>query len=323
MSLLWGAGFSRYQDLSAYMLSIPGKIQICEYYDGLEKSSRPSVQEFSCHHKIKRSTFHDALMKYRKLNDTKVNEFHRTRGRPALLDSPAKGRLTAALMAKKKAQNSQKNTGFCELIREHIEKAHDINGVAGASFKVHRNTVANIKKSIKADVVACQHKTAARVFAESDMRNNYTMAVMLFAFTRGLVPYMIFNWDATQYSIIEDSDNRAVVVKIEGDAQPVTAQSAGTIAISIKHFHFHNAAGEVAPPVFLISDDSLGPDDFPQPIKVGDLGATSDISAFGWLCFTKTRNGNNAFYNWYATEVVVPFITQVREKHADVCKVHL
>jgi hypothetical protein len=84
----------------------------------------------------------------------------------------------------------------------------------------------------------------------------------------------------------------------------------------------HNAAGEVAAPVFLVSDDSLGPEEFPEPIKCGDLGGTSDINSYGWLCFTKTRNGNKSFYKWFAKEVVVEFVKQVRTKHSDVCKVN-
>ena len=98
------------------------------------------------------------------------------------------------------------------------------------------------------------------------MRNNLTMAVTLYAFCLQLIPYMIFNWDATQYSIIKESDKEVVIVKIERDKEPATAESSGTVAISINHFHLHNGAGEVAAPVFLVSDDSLCPEEFPETV---------------------------------------------------------
>lgn len=136
-------------------------------------------------------------------------------------------------------------------------------------------------------MVQFQHKTAARIFAESDMQNNFTMTFMLYTYAMGLCANMFFNWDATQYSVTQETDNSVVVIKLEGDKAPTTAASSGTIAVSIKHFHFQNVTGEVAPPVFQVADDSLSPDEFPEPIKVGDLGITSDISSYGWICFKK------------------------------------
>ena len=42
------------------------------------------------------------------------------------------------------------------------------------------------------------------------------------------------------------------------------------------------------------------------------LGNSTEVGSKGYLCFTKTRNGNDAFYRWFANEIVVPFILLVR-----------
>ena len=44
-----------------------------------------------------------------------------------------------------------------------------------------------------------------------------------------------------------------------------------------------------------MSEVSLDPEEFPYPIKCGDLGGTSDINSYGWLSFTKTRKW---FHKW-------------------------
>jgi len=304
------------------MQSIPGQMQLCEHFEKLEGDDKVTLREYCLNHKLKKTSFWRLLEKNKELKKSGINNFRDTLGRPPILDSLAKSALVQSLINKKRAQKSQKaGVSFGAEIRAQCEKSHDLSGNAGTAYKVSSRTVNRIKQEINASSVVSQTKSEARIFAESDPRNNFTMAAMLYAFTCMLVPYMIFNWDATQYSITEDTDKKVIIIKQEGDNQPATSQSAGTVAVSIKHFHFHNAAAEVAPPVFLIADDSLGPEDFPEPIRCGDLGASSDISSYGWICFTKTRNGNKAFYDWFVRGVVCPFICQVREKHADLCKV--
>ena len=169
---------------------------------------------------------------------------------------------------------------FRDYITEEIGASASRRGVAEAKFQVSRNTIGRIMSELNASAVEAQKKTHARIFAESDPRNNYTMGIMLYTFCMALVSNMFFNWDATQYTVSLDNTGKVIIVKIEGDTEPV---SAGTVPISIKHFHLHNAAGEVCAPVFLVADDSLDSEDFPDPIKCGALGGTSDIASYGYI----------------------------------------
>jgi hypothetical protein len=69
---------------------------------------------------------------------------------------------------------------------------------------------------------------------------------------------MVFNWDATQFCI--NPEGHATIVKCAGQTdKPPTALSAGGLGFAVKYYHFHNANGDMAPAVFIIADDSMGP----------------------------------------------------------------
>lgn len=98
------------------------------------------------------------------------------------------------------------------------------------------------------------------------------------------------------------------------------SESNGGLDFAIKLYHFHNAAGDCAPTVFVIADNTMGPEEFlyfKVPKMTSDLGP----GAYGWLCFTKTRACNSTFYRWFAHEVVVPFVIKTREQDGCECKV--
>ena len=91
----------------------------------------------------------------------------------------------------------------------------------------------------------------------------------------------------------------------------LTGQSSGELGLFIKFYHFHNTAGNPGPPVYYIANDDMESDQF-VAAKVNFMGNTSDINGFGYLCMGKTRAGNVAFYRWFATMVVVPFVNTCR-----------
>jgi len=151
---------------------------------------------------------------------------------------------------------------------------------------------------------------------EADVRNVYTMACMMWAFCSVMWACMVFNWDATQYFCSEDDNSKAVYIKSKDDSDelPLTRESAGTLGLSIKYYHLHNAKGMACEPVYIIADDDMAADDFFH-IPIIGLGNSTDVGSKGHLCFCKTRSCNEAFYRWFAKEVVIPFIASVREYH--------
>ena len=182
-------------------------------------------------------------------------------------------------------------------------------GLAGADVRLSKKTIKRIKRDNSFVEVQCQFKTHARSFAESDVRNLYSFAIMNAAFLSSIVAAMCFNWDATQYCI--NPEGHATIVKCKGDNDmPATALSEGGLGFAIKYHHFHNANGAV----FIIADDTMGPEEFFFEEVVG-LSHTQTVGATGYLVFTKTRNCNAAFYRWYANLVVAPFVDLCRESH--------
>ena len=123
---------------------------------------------------------------------------------------------------------------------------------------------------------------------------------------------MLFNWDATQYALSPDKDEICVYQKGK-DFGPLTSESGGGTFLSIKHYHFHNANGTVAPPVFVVADDSMDPEALIWD-KVPELSTSTDVNGKAYLCRCRTRNGNSAFYRWYGTFIVAPFVIDVRDR---------
>ena len=70
-------------------------------------------------------------------------------------------------------------------------------------------------------------------------------------------------------------------------------------------------ADQVAPPVYVIGDDTLGPEDC-LTFKVIGLINTNTVGAYGYLVLCQSRAGNVSFYVLYVTTVVLPFIMEIR-----------
>lgn len=66
--------------------------------------------------------------------------------------------------------------------------------------------------------VSCQLKSEARIKAKADTRNALSMKSMALAFSEDKIdnPEMLFNWDATQFTIAYDQkEKKSTVVKAE------------------------------------------------------------------------------------------------------------
>jgi hypothetical protein len=126
---------------------------------------------------------------------------------------------------------------------------------------------------------------------------------------------MIFNWDATQFCVSSDPNSSGVFIKAElPDDQPLTSVSSGNLDFTIKLYHCHHAGGSCAEPVYVIADDSMEAEDFVARRIMG-LSSNNQQGSYGWLCFTKTRACNNAFYEWFGETIVCSFIEFTRECH--------
>lgn len=71
------------------------------------------------------------------------------------------------------------------------------------------------------------------------------------------------------------------------------------------------ASGHLGIDVFLLSDSSMGADEF-QVYSVDGLTHSTNGNTPGWLCFCQTRCGNPNFFHWYITTVVASFVHSSR-----------
>jgi hypothetical protein len=171
-------------------------------------------------------------------------------------------------------------------------------------------------KACNSKAVLPQITTVARDREEKDPRNFFTWAILLLAYCVFLPAALVFNWDATTFSCGNDEHNRQkVYMKVVRDVDDKKAPPAivgGGLGMYIKKYFFHNSAGQVAPPVYVVADDSMEPNTY-RAFKISGLSSTNAVGGYGYLVFCQSRAGNDAFYYWYVTTVVLPFIVQVRE----------
>lgn len=198
--------------------------------------------------------------------------------------------------------------GIRDLIVEEATKTKRRQNSFGTATTVHRNTVKKYTKEM-GNFGATQNTTEARVEAESDPRNQFSMMAAIRAFTLQNNGYMIFNWDATHFELNYDSTQR-VAFKSYDYKKPLAVKSKGKLPFNIKYIHLHNAAGNTGPPIYIVEDNSMGGEDFDVhgPIK----GLTSGKHD-GYLVFAHSRSANKAFYRWFNENVLTRFVQSQRE----------
>jgi hypothetical protein len=82
--------------------------------------------------------------------------------------------------------------------------------------------------------------------------------------------------------------------------------------MAIKYYHLHNAAGVVAPAVMIVADGKSKEDALVVHGPIAGLTNDVGIEGKGYLCITKTRCCNAAFYRWYNQTILCPFVDQCR-----------
>ena len=79
-----------------------------------------------------------------------------------------------------------------------------------------------------------------------------------------------------------------------------------------------NAFGNTSNPVFLIADDKMSEIDF-DVHQINGLGTTTAVSSKGYVCFCKSRAGNDKFFTWLNRTVVMEFLDEIKSfNHFDI-----
>jgi hypothetical protein len=261
------------------MATKQGKFQIAQLY----LDSGLTMEQFSLDHSIARSTLFDYQKAFKLKETTGMDTLHDRVGRPAIIDKEGEQNLAKLLADCHKEQRSPNKRSFTELVAAEATNTKRRRGIGGEAKTPSWHTVNRLKIKLQVTQGQGQTKTHARIAAESDPRNAYSMICMVKAFCDQLSPEMIGNWDATQFVVQSDGDTTLLYIKNEDTdtSMPLTTEGSGELGIGIKLYHFHNANGNPATPVFVVADESMDPEEF-KFYKVPGLGNMPTLDNFGY-----------------------------------------
>jgi hypothetical protein len=300
------------------------KKYICELAETTKEKAESAGEKFSERafagtYNIKPSTLRRWIVKYQ---DEKKSGQARwgdgtNSGRQPLLDEFGLKKVQGAIDKAYSTDKTMRWAAVRKLINAQIVANSRSRGIPVEGYDISESTFDRYKQTLDIGGRKSQLKTKARINAEKDCRNAFSMFCLSKAISEGLEPEMIFNWDATQYMVTPEGEFEVVVRKGSEEDKTPTEVSPGEMNYFVKLYHFHNAAGNVAVPVLCIANDKMGEEELVVHKAKGG-GSTNDAVSdnnYSFICYTKTRSGNAAFYRWYAETVVIPFINQVRNFH--------
>jgi hypothetical protein len=293
-------------------------VYVCELFiKEQKKNASLSVRAFCKNHKISRSTFQGWLDKHKCCTETGQDRWsdNRKGGRAPLITQVGIDRIQAAIDKGYGTDHALRWKAVRKLLNDEIRLQFESRGIPCAEYEISDTSYDHYKILLDIKGRKAQVKPPARINAEKDCRNAFSMFCLASAFSEGLMKEMVFNWDATQYKISEDGEFLVVVRNGDEETKTPTVEGNGDTNLFIKYYHLCNAAGQVSVPVLLIADPILGEEELVATRCKGGGSTDAPSENYSWVVYTKTRAGNAAFYRWYAETVVAPFITEIRNYH--------
>lgn len=156
---------------------------------------------------------------------------------------------------------------------------------------------------------------AERVEAMEEFCNFVSFAATNATMVPYIHPSLILNADATQFKVGDDDELIRVVYfadEVEGPLKTAADQRSSSTCIFIKYYLCMSAHGYVAPPIFIICDESMEKEDLAvHELPAFGVGGRLDETAY--LVFCRTRGCNSNFYEWFNTVVLIPFVQLTRK----------
>lgn len=290
-----------------YDFTVEMKMQIIAEYLSRESGKEAYLKSIN----LSRNTFNTWRKKY----NNNLPLFDK-RGRPRLLTDPD---LADILKFSTGKITSGKAANYSEIEQLAIDKVNNNLMIRKNPLKrvaIHKKTLKYIMtKNNYFKVKRAQEKTTARMKAEVDPRNAIS-TICMFKYLLQYVTNMalMINYDATQFCVKSeaDTDHYVVVPAIKDediDIIPSTDNyNASELAYGIKHFCIISALGICCQHfVFLLADRNLNENEMTF-YKINGMSNSSAADSFGYLCFTKTRAGNNKFFDFLTMEILVPYV---------------
>lgn len=192
-----------------------------------------------------------------------------------------------------------------------------------APRKVSRSTTFRYENEFDINTGYGESTTAARAKACGDFRNFASFVVANDLMVNLTVPQLILNSDATTFEVGYSKDNKRVVIKYVGfrnscgenlKVRPDDSESASITAYFIKYYLLISADGYAAHPVFVVQDNNMAEGDIDVHECPG-LGVSTTAGEKAYIVFVRTRGANLAFYEWFNTMILFPFVHVQRTCH--------
>ena len=309
----------KYDDLSEVEYFDPEEMQwAAEYIIQKQTEERLEGRDFGARsfarrYNISKSRVQHWVTKLKGGYGERGKKFYSCKGQPQCIDDIGMAVLSESIRNSSRLKTSMLYAKVREAVYEQRRNTFIRRGVLPPVGEIDPRTLTKIRKRLGAKKRKAQNMSDVRVRAASDIRNAFSLYVMLLAFAKHLWSCCIFNWDAVTFSIKKEGDKFVWCIP-DPNEPPVTHSGAEELAMGIKWIPLISADGAISRVVLVIAVDGFDPDKFVYYPLQG-LSCSSEGSAPpGYLCFCKTRAGNPAFWKWFLTYIIIPEVQQVRSR---------
>jgi hypothetical protein len=231
-------------------------------------------------------------------------------GRPPALDLAAKDKLIDTLQELRQVQSTATKKEMKQLFYDCKKETLEREGKSTYDCQISKSTIKRYRRGLDIRQVQGQSTTTARQRAILDPRNFISSAIMHYSIAEGLIPEMIFNFDATSFKI-STKDDYVYFAFDEEDDTPVTRVSDDGLDIFVKVIVCHNAGGELGPLTFVIADKKI------EDIQYYEINSSCNPPK-DRIIFAASRGGNQEIYSAYMNDTMIPFIRKIKEQNADI-----
>jgi hypothetical protein len=234
------------------------------------------------------------------------------RGRPASFSLDAKEKVAKLTSSNK---NPMREKAFLDMTTSLMhESARERQILLPDDKAPSQRTLKRLVDELKLKNGNAEVTTNARAVAVASVRNAVAFAVMNAVMVPKCKQALLLNPDGTTMTVGIDpsglvkvfySGNRPASLKV------LPEPGDGGLLYSIKFYLLINGMGDQSPPIYVIQDKAMEAEAL-EVHKVPGLGLGTNME-YGYVLFCHSRCGNLAFYKWFITEILCPWVLRLKE----------
>lgn len=277
-------------------------------------AGRTTARELSNKYSVKRKQVNLMVSRFRKNGNLQENV-----GRPTLIGSPLMKKVRRVVT--EGVHNIITSDFISSVQGYHTQSVMEKSNIAECSVRpLSKRSLGRLIKKMKLKKGMAEQTTDARALATADKLNAVSTAIAHYLMVPLTVPQLIINMDATSFETGGGlTDGVEVIydplVQPRDEPLKVPAQKGKSLTkYFVKYYLAINATGISGPAVYVCADENMREGDI-DVHEVQGLGVGTDITASGWIVFSKTRSVNEAFYKWWFETMFVKFVSDLRRAY--------